>query len=368
MGLLDKTSVIIVTYNHREYMELALKNESRSIFFHENLDIIVVDNNSSDGTADFIEEKFPEVTLIRNTSNIGFGSGINQGVQISEREYLVILNPDTMVGENSIEKLVKPLLKKDITVTIPQALLYDSSRINTCGNIEHFTGLSFTRGLGGSKNECVASGFVNGLSGVCFAIRRDDFMELGGFDQNFFLYMEDVDLSWRIISSGLKILYIPQAVIYHDYVLEVPPEKIYHLEKGRYIILRKYFTWKELIMFLPSLIVTEIFTWGYSMLNGSSGVKFKCKAIKDGLSTNIVKIDCNRKELLQWLDFKTPSGQLSYIFLDKTIRVMGNFIYMVNYHLILKMWDIYSKINVKTPFTTSRKESDLVDKYENTKN
>jgi len=347
-------------------MELALKDEMRSIFSLKNLDIIVVDNNSSDGTADFIEEKFPGVKLIRNTDNIGFGSGINQGAQISEREYLVIMNPDTMVEKESIEKMINPLLNENITVTIPKVLLYNSSKINTCGNIEHFTGLSFTRGLGGSKDDCISSNFVNGLSGVCFAIRRVDFLKLGGFDQNFFLYMEDVDLSWKIISAGLKILYIPQAVIYHDYVLEVPPEKIYHLEKGRYIILKKYFTWKEFIMFSPSLIVSEIFTWGYSILNGLSGIKFKLKGTRDGINADVIKVDCNRKELFRWLDFKTPSGQLSYIFLDKTIRRLGNLIYLINYHLVLKLWDIYSHALTFNPLT--RKDSDLVDKFENIEN
>ena len=99
--------------------------------------------------------------------------------------------------------------------------------------------------------------YLSGLSGVCFAIKRKNFLKIGGFDENIFLYMEDTELSWKINANNLKILYIPQAIIYHDYTLKVPPEKIYNLEMGRYIILRKYFTWKECLMFLPSLITNR---------------------------------------------------------------------------------------------------------------
>ena len=87
-------------------------------------------------------------------------------------------------------------------------------------------------------------------------------------------------------------------------------EKIYSLEIGRYIILRKYFTLKEYLIFLPSLILTEIFTWGYAVLKGYDGIKFKSKAIKMVLRLEVEKMECDRKHLLESLDFKFPDNPL----------------------------------------------------------
>ena len=67
--------------------------------------------------------------------------------------------------------------------------------------------------------------YLSGLSGVCFAIERENFLKIGGFDENIFLYMEDTELSWKINANNLKILYIPEAIIYHDYFLKVPRRK-----------------------------------------------------------------------------------------------------------------------------------------------
>ncbi|MBT9150976.1 MAG: N-acetylglucosaminyl-diphospho-decaprenol L-rhamnosyltransferase [candidate division WS2 bacterium] len=96
--------------------------------------------------------------------------------------------------------------------------------------------------------------YVSGFSGCCFAMRKRDFEELGGFDENFFAYNEDSDLSWRAHLKGFGILYVPTSIVRHDYKLNVPPEKIYHLEKNRYLILRKCFSWKDLLVLFPSLL------------------------------------------------------------------------------------------------------------------
>ena len=154
--------------------------------------------------------------------------------------------------------------------------------------------------------------------------------------------MEDTELSWKINSKGYKIQYVPNSVFCHDYELNVPAEKIYHLERGRYIILRKYFTWKQFLMFIPSILITELFTWGYASLKGFDGIKFKLKAINEGLNADIDKIDIDRKELVQSLEWKIPHGQLSYHLLDKIIRKLGNLVYFLNYNVILYFWTLYA--------------------------
>ncbi len=330
--LSSKASVIIVTYNHRKYMEECLS----SVLANDPLEVIVVDNMSIDGTVELIEKEFPQVKLIKNPRNLGYGGGNNLGVRHARGEYVVILNPDTKVEKNWLEELLKPLKKEEKLITTPKILTYDGSRINTCGNIEHFTGLTFTRGLNEHPDKFGEFRYISGFSGACFAMRRSEYLELEGFDENFLTYMEDAEFSWRAHARGFRILYVPTSIVYHDYELKVPPKKIYHLEKGRYIILRKYLTWKELLMMSPSLTMTEMLTWGYSVLRGVEGIKFKIKGLRDGISLKVEKVECDRKKLLKSLDWETPEDQLSYSVVDRVIKKIANFIYWMNYKTVVE--------------------------------
>ena len=332
MKPIENTSVIIVTFNHRKYIENCLN----SLLLYKSLEIIVVDNKSTDGTPEYIEENFPQVKLIKSSKNAGFGAGINEGISQAKKEYVMILNPDVKVKPNSIEKLLKPLKTHNNLITIPKVLHYDGSTINTCGTIIHYTGLAFTRGLGEDPEDYDKIEYVNGLSGVCFAMKKEDYLDLGGFDEQIFLYMEDTLFSWVANSKGFKILFIPKAVIYHNYNLEVTPEKIYHLERGRYMILKKHFTRKEFFILIPSLLITEILTWGYSALNGIDGIKFKFKAFKDVSNMEVTKINSDKEVLLKSLDYKIPENQLSPQKLHVLLKKFANTIYSINYNLVTK--------------------------------
>lgn len=332
MGLSNKASVIIVTYNHKRY----IKDCITSVLANNPLEVIVIDNSSTDGTAELIEREFPQVKLIKSKRNLGYGGGNNLGVKHAKGEYIVVLNPDTKVEKNWLEELLKPLEKEEKLITTPKILTYDGSKINTCGNIEHFTGLTFTHGLNWNPEKFDRFEYLSGLSGACFAMRKKDYLELGGFDESFFSYMEDAELSWRAHAKGFKILYVPTSIVYHDYKLEVPPEKIYRLEKGRYIILRKYLSWKEFLLLFPSLLMTEILTWGYSILNGIEGVKFKIKGFVDGMGVKVEKVKCDRRKLLKSLDWEIPKEQLSYNIFDRTIKRIANLVYWMNYKVMVR--------------------------------
>lgn len=333
-----KTSVLIVNTNQKDYIISCLKS-LKSVYDNADFEIIIVDNNSTDGSQEFVEENYPNVKLIK-TVNKGFCAANNLGARNAEGEYLILLNPDTKVYKGSLEELVHNLEGKEKTIAVPKILLYDGQSINTVGIINHFTGLGFTKGLGQNIDKYTEQEYMNSISGACFCIRRQDFLDMGGLDEQFFLYMDDAEFSWRLKSEGYKVVYVPNAVICHDYTLRVTPEKIYHLEIGRYVILKKYFTWKEFLIFLPSLFTTELFTFGYSVLNGFSGIKFKVKAIKDGLKVDVEKNNIDRKDLVRLLDYQIPDGQISYNLADKIFLKIGNLIYFLNYKSVLIIWDL----------------------------
>lgn len=329
--MLCDTSAIIVTFNNKNCIDQCINSIPNNIG-----EVIIVDNNSCDGTPELIQNNGSDINiiLIKIKENMGFGKGVNLGVKNSSKENIIILNPDVVVENNSIEELVKPLDTQNV-VTVPKVLLSDGSKINTCGNIEHFTGLTFTRGLGRDKNYYSNSDYLYGLSGVCFAMKKDLYNKIGGFDETLFLYMEDAEISWKINSLGYGIFYNPNSICYHDYELKVPAEKIYHLEKGRYIILRKYYDWKIFVLMFPSILVTELLTFGYAYLNGINGMKYKIRGMKDGLREDVDKLNINKKELLKALDWKIPQDQLSYNLPDRLLKMFGNIIFYLNYKLLI---------------------------------
>lgn len=321
-------SIIIVTFNNKKYLRLCIESIERQIFPHE---IIIVDNQSQDGTFDLIRTNFPDIDFIKNNSNKGYGAANNLGVLHAKGEFIVILNPDTIVDQNWLSELINPLQKNEKIITTPKILVYDGSSINTCGNINHFTGLSFINGFTKNPLEMDNLDKFIGISGACFALKRQDFLNLGGFDEAFFLYQEDTELSWRAHSQGYSIVYVPSSLIRHDYSLNLSPEKIYQLEKGRYMILRKYYTRKEILRFLPSLILTEILTTCYSCKYGYKGIYFKMKAFIDGNKANIQKISVNKKNLLPFLSSNIPIDQLCHSKLHIAIKKVSNAIFKLNY-------------------------------------
>ena len=273
-----RASVIIVNYNGREYLEECLRsllNKDRRDY-----EVILVDNASTDGSAEYVEQVFPEVLVIRNEANQGFAQGNNVGARWAKGEYLAFLNPDTVVEPGWLEALIAAL------DTDPQAglatskilLLADPRRINTCGNDVHYTGLTLCRGMGMDYSTLTKPIEVNAVSGAAFVIRKDVFGALGGFDEAFFLYMEDTDLSWRARLAGYRCIYVPSSVVYHDYTLRFGPEKTFYQERNRYLMLLKGLRWPTLLFLLPTLLLAEVVTWGFVLLQERRRLANKLRA------------------------------------------------------------------------------------------
>ncbi|MEK6303879.1 MAG: glycosyltransferase family 2 protein [Acidobacteriota bacterium] len=272
-----RASIIIVSYNKREDITRCLQSVKETA--HAAFEVIVVDNASVDGSADSAA-RFTEVTVVRSSENLGFGGGCNLGASRARGEHLVFLNPDTTVDPGWLTALTKPLdARADVgLVTSKILMLNDPKRINTCGNTVHLTGLTLCRGLGASSERFNSDEDVDAVSGAAFAIRRDVFESLGGFDETMFLYMEDTDLSLRARLAGWESRFAADSIVYHDYSLKMFPLKVFYQERNRYLMLLKTFRWATLFVMLPALLAAEAITWGFVLLYDRANSRNKLRA------------------------------------------------------------------------------------------
>lgn len=225
-----KLSIIIVNYNVKFFLEQCLHSVRNAI---QNIDaeVYVVDNNSVDGSCAMLREKFPEVILIENKDNPGFSKANNQAVKVSKGEYVVLLNPDTLVEEDTFRKVIAFMDKT------PDSGGVGVKMIDGNGNFlpESKRGLptpmvAFYKIFGLSSLFPKSKTFgkyhlsylnkdliheVDVLSGACMFLRKEALDKVGLLDETFFMYGEDIDLSYRITLGGYKNYYFPDTTIIH---------------------------------------------------------------------------------------------------------------------------------------------------------
>ena len=273
-----RASIVIVSYNAKPQLMTCVASVLNSI--SEDCELIVVDNASSEGNADAIATSFPEATLIRADRNLGFAGGCNLGARRARGEYLLFLNPDTVVEREWLESLLAPFEGDENIGLVTSRILFLSrpERINTCGCDIHITGLALCRGMGQSRDSYARLGEVGAVSGAAFAIRRDRFDQIDGFDEDMFLYFEDIDLSWRARLAGWTIFYSPDSIVLHDYKLKITPLKIFWQERNRYLMLLKSLKWRTLVALLPAYLLAELIAWAFVLLKDRTNIRNKLRA------------------------------------------------------------------------------------------
>lgn len=311
-------SVVIVAHQSAGWLDACLS----SVLAQEvpgGFEVIVVDNGPDDGTRVLLEKSFPAVRYVKD-ANRGFGAGNNLGARVAHGDRIVFLNPDTVVEEGALARLVGPLSEPGVATT-PCIVLYDEPKlVNTCGNLLHFTGLATTQGLRQDADAFRGTREVPGVSGACFAFRRDDWARVGGFDEEFFLYVEDTDLSWRARRAGMKILLVGDARVRHSYAFRVTPAKLRHLEKGRIVLLRKHLTRRDWLAYAPSLLAAEGLAWGVALSHGVAGLKAKAQATREAWRAPATRRDLPRLPPRAFARRTLPFAQLRS---DRAARAAG---------------------------------------------
>jgi GT2 family glycosyltransferase len=277
-GRRPRASIIIVNHNGRTTIAACL--ESILAALNGAAEVIVVDNGSSDGSAELVAASFPTVTLL-HAGNLGFGGGNNLGAAQARGEFLVFVNPDTTVTPGWWEALVAALTEDGAGMVTSRILLAgDPQRLNTAGNTVHLSGLTLCRGMGRPAARFDQPAAVGAVSGAAFAMRGKLFQELGGFDAGYFMYMEETDLSWRAQLAGYPCRYAPQSIIHHHYQLRFGPDKTFYQERNRYRMLLKTLRWRTLLLLSPALLLAEVVTWGFVVTRDRRNWRGKLRAYR----------------------------------------------------------------------------------------
>jgi GT2 family glycosyltransferase len=217
-----KVSILIVSWNTCQLLLDCLQ----SIYTYPpqiDFEIRIVDNDSGDGSAQVVQERFPQVQVISSATNLGFASGNNLVAQHAQGQYLLLLNPDTVIHPQTIDQLVAFLdAMPNAGAVGPRMFNSDGSlQISTFRTpnlfLEAWQLLYFDRlfPLSHYGEDHKGPIVVDVLNGACILMRREIFQSLGGFDINFFMYSEEVDLCLRIRQAGWLLYYLPTAQIVH---------------------------------------------------------------------------------------------------------------------------------------------------------
>jgi GT2 family glycosyltransferase len=275
---LPKASIIIVNTNELDDLKRCLPTVLNQQY--DEYEILVMDNASTDGSVEYIQEHFPGVRLIENGDNLGYAGANNAGFANATGDVLAVLNPDTTVEPDWLSELVRALESSPNAglATSKVLLMDDTNRINACGNQITFAGITVCRGLGQPADSYNQLEAVSAVSGAAFAIKRSVLEQIGPFDDGFFIYYEDTDLSLRAALAGYRCLYVPGSIAYHDYALRLSGWKFFLEERNRLLSWLKVFRWGTLVALLPTLLLAEVLAWGYALLHGPDHLRSKARS------------------------------------------------------------------------------------------
>jgi GT2 family glycosyltransferase len=239
-------------------------------------EVLVVDNAGSPYVAALVAG-VPQARLLSPGRNLGYGGGNNLAAGVARGHYLLILNPDVRPTPGFLQHMADALDSLPPLALVTATLLLPDGRVNAQGNDVSYAGITTCRGLGDRVRRS-ATFPVTAVSGAAFAVRRADFEALGGFDEQFFLYLEDTDLSLRALLLGGSCWCAGDAVATHDYRWRFSPEKHYELEKNRLQLLVKTFRRGTLAALSPGLFLVEVGTLAYATLRGPAHLRAKLRA------------------------------------------------------------------------------------------
>jgi len=272
-------SVIVLNYNAGELLLNCIESIKKSAY--KNLEIIVVDNISTDKSQKICKEKYPDIKLIQNDENFGYCEGNNIGIRKAKGVFIMILNPDTIVEPNCIRELIFAHERLGEGLYQPKILsLNEKQVLQSTGNMLHIFGFGFAKDKGrkdGEGDEEIKK--IGYASGTCLFTSRNVLDKVGLLDSFLFLYHDDLDLGWRASQIGINSYYVPKSKIYHveSYSLKWSAKKFYWLERNRKYCLLTHYSKNTYAKMHSSLCLVDLFVWFYYISKGFLGAKIKAE-------------------------------------------------------------------------------------------
>jgi len=251
---------IIVSTNQKEYLKKSLKSLFAST--KKKLNIIVIDNNSSDKTSIFLKKNYPTIKIIINKETMGFAHNCNLGIKLCKKKYILLLNPDTEVAPGAIEKLYFFLTTHPkVGICGPQLKFPNGDMQMSCRRFPTWKTAIVRRSplrhfFVNSKENRHHLGYdidhtkiqpVDWLLGACLLIRKKTINNIGLFDEEYHLYVEDIDYCYRAWKAEWQVWYVPESVIIHHHRAESDKKLLsvfswYHLKS------MWYYFWKNILI------------------------------------------------------------------------------------------------------------------------
>ncbi len=242
-------SIIVLNYNSKKHLKECFESLEKLNYPKDRYEVIMPDNASTDDSVEYVKENFPSVKILELYYNYGYAGGNNKGAEITEGKYIVFLNPDTKVHSDWLGELIKPaLVDKTIKICGCKEMKYSEENV-----LSGFGGYLTIIG-GGTKEKnaflkdenYIFAGYATGAS---LLIEKEIFEKMGGFDENYFMHHEEVDLCWRGWIYGYKTALVPTSRIWHkEEKFSKKREKfLFHIVKNQLMSVLKNFELRNVI-------------------------------------------------------------------------------------------------------------------------
>ncbi|RMD97010.1 MAG: glycosyltransferase family 2 protein [Calditrichaeota bacterium] len=270
-------SIIIPHYRGREILHRCLQALAQDEY--QPREIILVDNASTDGSVDAGVEAFSGVKVIRSRRNLGFAAGCNLGMRFANGEYFVLLNDDAVVTPGWLAAMVDYMQKhEDVAAVQPKIKSLDEpdrfDYAGAAGGMIDMWGFPFARGrifttLERDEGQYDDHGEIFWASGTCTLLRRSAVEKVGDLDPRFFAHMEEIDLNWRFHLAGYRVVYLPDAVVFHNAgttLAQQAPQKVFLNHRNNLLMLLKNYSGITLLWLFPVRLLFEWAAMGFALL------------------------------------------------------------------------------------------------------
>jgi len=255
-------SIVVINLNGKKWLEKCFKSVLASDYPHNRFETILVDNGSTDGSVEFVENvwKYPEIKIIQNRENVGWSPANNQGMKVAKGEIIVCLSNDMEVDSRWLKEIVKTM-RLDQTVGIVQCnsiSMWDRKTLDSGMNFLDKYGFAYSY----TPQETPRQVFF--AEGMAFAIRNQVSKEIRGFDDYYFMEYDDMDLSWRARLAGYKVFFCPTSIVYHGRggtvggtYFERNTRNIGQYVRNHFVTLIKNYELKNLLQVLPIVLSVQ---------------------------------------------------------------------------------------------------------------